>query len=209
MRDVTRKTHSIVDHGGEMVGRERLIDAIYRVATGAKRTQRLLTPVGILFFGTFTTSFVLASLLVDHLLNLPAFLPDRFEIPLSIPFMLLGLVVSAWSLLHFKKAKGTPVPFNPPQHVVDTGPYRYSRNPMISGVILFLCGIGLLLNSISLVFFFLPLLMFLIVWELKRIEEPELIKRLGIEYLEYKSKTPMFFPDLRKVWSTRKGPGSV
>ena len=141
---------------------------------------------------------------MDHLLNLPSFLPDRFEIPLSIPFILLGLVVSAWSLLHFKKAKGTPVPFNPPRHLVDTGPYRHSRNPMISGVIMFLCGMGLLLNSISLVFFFLPLLIFLIVMVLKHIEEPELIKRLGIDYLEYKSKTPMFFPDIRKVWNNRK-----
>ena len=30
--------------------------------------------------------------------------------------------------------------------------------------------------------------------ELKRIEEPELVKRLGDEYAEYRGRTPMFIP---------------
>jgi protein-S-isoprenylcysteine O-methyltransferase Ste14 len=32
------------------------------------------------------------------------------------------------------------------------------------------------------------------VWELKAIEEPELEKRLGKDYVEYKKRVPMFFP---------------
>jgi protein-S-isoprenylcysteine O-methyltransferase Ste14 len=32
------------------------------------------------------------------------------------------------------------------------------------------------------------------VWELKHIEEPELVKRLGKEYVEYRKRTPMFVP---------------
>lgn len=39
--------------------------------------------------------------------------------------------------------------------------------------------------------------MLLHVVELKKIEEPELAKRLGKEYLEYKKVTPMFIP---KLW---------
>jgi protein-S-isoprenylcysteine O-methyltransferase Ste14 len=35
------------------------------------------------------------------------------------------------------------------------------------------------------------------VLEIKAIEEPELEKRLGKEYLEYKKRTPMFIPGLR------------
>ena len=34
------------------------------------------------------------------------------------------------------------------------------------------------------------------VWELKEIEEPELVKRFGDEYVEYRRRTPMFFPGL-------------
>lgn len=35
------------------------------------------------------------------------------------------------------------------------------------------------------------------VWELKNIEEPELIKRLGEDYIEYRKQTPMFIPGSR------------
>jgi protein-S-isoprenylcysteine O-methyltransferase Ste14 len=36
------------------------------------------------------------------------------------------------------------------------------------------------------------------VWELKKVEEPELIRRLGKAYVEYKKRTPMFFPRFRR-----------
>ena len=41
------------------------------------------------------------------------------------------------------------MPFNPPPKVVKTGPYRYARNPMLTGVFLFLFGVGFGVNSIS------------------------------------------------------------
>ena len=108
-----------------------------------------------------------------------------------------GIAVTAWSAFHFVKVKGTPVPFNPPPKLVKTGPYRYARNPMLTGVFILLIGIGFFVSSVSLVFFFTPLFVLINVWELKQIEEPELIKRLGNEYIEYKNQTPMFLPRLK------------
>jgi len=150
-----------------------------------------------MIFGVFTALFVFAAILVDRLLNLPHLLPEGARLPVSIPMIAVGLAVAAWSVFHFLKMKGTPVPFNPPPKVVNTGPYRYARNPMLSGVFLFLFGIGFIVNSASLVFFFTPLYVLINVWELKKIEEPELIKRLGDEYIEYRRHTPMFFPGCR------------
>lgn len=46
---------------------------------------------------------------------------------------------------------------------------------------------------------FTPLFIALNYWELKWIEEPELEKRLGGAYLEYRAKTPMFLPDLKRI----------
>ena len=40
--------------------------------------------------------------------------------------------------------------------------------------------------------------------ELKIIEEPELEKRLGKEYLEYKKRTPMFIPHLSKMLNFKR-----
>ena len=177
--------------------RESWINLIHRAATGTKRTRTLLTPVGVMIFAVFTALFVFAAIIVDRLLQLPRLLPARARLPLSIPVMVVGAAVTAWSAFHFLKVKGTPVPLNPPPQVVKTGPYRYARNPMLTGVFLFLFGVGFGVNSVSLVFFFTPLFVLVNVWELKRIEEPELMKLLGDEYIEYRRQTPMFLPRFR------------
>ncbi len=180
-----------------MAFRKRWINLLYRAATGAKKTRTLLTPIGVMIFGVFTALFVFAAIIVDRLLHLPRLLPEGARLPLSIPVMAVGVAVTAWSAFHFLKVKGTPVPFNPPPQVVKSGPYWYARNPMLTGVFLFLFGVGFGVNSVSLVFFFTPLFVLINVWELKQIEEPELMKRLGAEYIEYRRHTPMFLPRFR------------
>ena len=177
--------------------RKHWINLLHRAATGTKKTRTLLTPIGLIIFGAFTALFVFAAIFVDRLLSLPHLLPEGARFPVSIPLIVVGLAVTAWSAFHFLKVQGTPVPFNPPPKVVNTGPYRYARNPMLTGVFLFLFGIGFSVNSVSLVFFFTPLYVLINVCELKKIEEPELIKRLGDEYIEYRRHTPMFIPGCR------------
>ncbi len=181
----------------KMAFRNSWINLLHRAATGTKKTRTLLMPVGVTFFGAFTALFVFAAILVDRLLNLPGLLPEGARLPVSVPMIAIGLAVTAWSAFHFLNVRGTPVPFNPPPKVVNTGPYRYARNPMLTGVFLFLFGIGFIVNSVSLVFFFTPLYVLINVWELKKIEEPELIMRLGDEYIEYRMDTPMFIPRCR------------
>ncbi len=178
--------------------RERWINFLQRTAAGTRKTRSLLTPLGALVFFVFTSLFVLAGLFVDRILHLPRLLPGGARLPVSIPVAALGVILTGWSVFHFLKVKGTPVPLNPPPKLVDTGPYRYARNPMLAGLFLFLFGIGFALNSVSLVVFFVPMYVALNVWELKNIEEPELVKRLGDEYVDYRRRTPMFFPFRRR-----------
>ncbi len=180
-----------------MTFRQKWISLLNRAATGTKKTRTLLTPIGLTIFGAFTAVFVITAIFVDRFLSLPSLLPEGATIPVSIPLIVVGIVVTAWSALHFLKVQGTPVPFNPPPKLVNTGPYRYARNPMLAGVFLLLFGLGLSINSFSLVLFFTPLYVLINVWELKNIEEPELIKRLGDEYAKYRRNTPMFIPKLR------------
>lgn len=178
--------------------RERWIEFLRKTATGTRKTRSLLTPVGALAFFAFTSLFVLGGIIVDKVLHLPSLLPGGARLPVSIAVTALGAILAGWSAFHFLRVKGTPVPLNPPPKLVCTGPYRYVRNPMLSGVFLFLLGIGFALNSFSLVVFLVPMYVALNVWELKYIEEPELVKRLGDEYVEYRRRTPMFFPFRRR-----------
>jgi protein-S-isoprenylcysteine O-methyltransferase Ste14 len=178
--------------------RERWICVIYRAATGTKRARTLLTPVGIAVFGGLTALFVAGAMRVDSIIALPGLLPESVRLLLAIPTLAVGLGFTGWSALHFLRAKGTPVPFNPPPRLVTSGPYRLSRNPMLTGVFLFLFGLGFAVNSVSLVLVFVPLFILANAWELKAIEEPELVRRLGDEYIEYRQRTPMFVPRIRR-----------
>ena len=94
----------------------------------------------------------------------------------------------------FAKAKGTPVPFNPPREFVVSGPYAWVRNPMLTGAFACLFGVGFLLHSLSIVLLWIPLFVVANVVELKRVEEPELERRFGASYVEYRNRVPMFFP---------------
>jgi protein-S-isoprenylcysteine O-methyltransferase Ste14 len=133
----------------------------------------------------------------DSFLGLPGLLPVPLNTILFVPLLTLGLLLIVWSIVHFARVRGTPIPSIPPPRLVTTGPYAYARNPMHTGIYILLFGLGVLFRSVSLVAIFLPLFVLLDVLELKKIEETELERRLGSEYLEYKKRVPMFFPRLK------------
>ena len=176
----------------------RWIEFLYMVATGTKRGRTLLTPVGAIIFGLFTTLFVVSALASDKWLGLPKTIPMPISVYIATPILMVGTFVTGWSIIHFLKVKGTPVPVNPPPRLVTTGPYAYTRNPMLTGVFLLLFGIGVMVGSISLTFIFTPLFILVNAWELTAIEEPELVRRLGEEYSAYRDSTPMFIPKISK-----------
>lgn len=172
------------------------IDFLYKSATGTKKVRTLLTPIGAIIFGLFVLIFILIAVQIDTLLNLPNFLNFPMNLIIAIPLVFLGIILTGWSVLHFLKSKGTPVPANPPPTLVNTGPYLYSRNPMLSGIFFLMFGIGFWISSLSLVLIFTPLFIIVNTLELKKIEEPELEKRLGKDYVEYREKTPMYLLSL-------------
>jgi protein-S-isoprenylcysteine O-methyltransferase Ste14 len=178
---------------------KRWINFLYTTSTGTAKIRNLLTPLGVIIFGSFVFIFVVASIYTDYILNLPKFGLNVWNIIISALFLIFGLFCIGWSVIHFLRVKGTPVPLNPPPKLVCKGPYAYTRNPMLTGIYLFLFGIGFGISNLSLILIFTPLFIIINTIELKMIEEPELEKRLGKDYLAYKKRTPMYFPRLRSV----------
>ena len=172
----------------------RLDDLFYSIATGSKRLRLLLTPVGLVVFFGMLHLVVFGSLYMDQALSFPKLLSGPTGTHIGVVLLSIGLVIWAWCVVWFSKAKGTPVPFNPPRELVTVGPYAWSRNPMLIGVFAFLFGIGFLLHSVSMVFVWTPEFVIFNVLELKLIEEPELERRFGESYIEYRRRVPMFIP---------------
>ena len=187
-----------------MTLRTKWIDILFKVATGSKSVRNLFTPIGALFYALFVCFFIVMALKVDRLLGITDIFPRPLHMILSLPIFSLALLLMAWSVLNFLRVKGTPVPFNPPPQLVTNGPYAYVRNPMLAGIFALLFGFGAFFGSISLIVVFTPLFISINVWELKAIEEPELVKRLGKDYIEYRKRTPMFFPGLGTIFRRRE-----
>ncbi|MHA2028263.1 MAG: methyltransferase family protein [Candidatus Kariarchaeaceae archaeon] len=183
--------------------KKKWIETINNIATGSRKARNFFTPVGAFVYGLLILGFVVISLYIDRWIGITSIFTNPLNIILSFPFFLLALFLIGWSGQSFLKTKGTPVPFNPPPILITNGPYTYTRNPMLTGVFSLLVGFGLFFGSVSLLMIFTPLFIFINFWELKSIEEPELEKRLGEEYIEYRKSTPMFFPDLRALFGKR------
>lgn len=113
---------------------------------------------------------------------------------LGVLFIIAGLtlIIRTVRLFH-TVGKGTLAPWDPPSEFVATGVYLYTRNPMISGGVLALLGEVLVFGSVYLlawllIFFTAKTLYFILH------EEPELEKRFGNSYRQYKSNVPRWFP---------------
>lgn len=94
--------------------------------------------------------------------------------------------------------KGTLAPWDPTQKLVIRGPYRYERNPMISGVLAILLAEALLAGSTAMVIYVLIFTAVNMIY-MPLSEEPGLSKRFGAEYITYKQHVPRWIPRL-KPW---------
>lgn len=130
---------------------------------------------------------------------------DMRVMPLRIAGALLlaaGFALFAWCIWLFGRVgEGTLAPWDPPRRFVAVGPYRYTRNPMISGVAAMLIGEALFLISVPLA---LWALMFIAANQLYFMlsEEPRLERRFGARYRAYKTAVPRWMPR-RKPWEER------
>jgi len=177
---------------------DRYAEFIYRIATTKNKLKIIMTPVGIIFWFGLSVAFVFAALWLDKLFTVHRLFVPPINLFLSLPLLVIGSSLSLWTVYDFSKARGSPVPLNPPKKLVTTGLYSKIRNPMLLGWIIMLFGVGLLLNSISLIFILTPLFILLNILYLKAIEEKEMGKKFGQQYLKYKESVPMFIPRFGK-----------
>lgn len=105
-----------------------------------------------------------------------------------------GLGLAGWSAgLFVTQGQGTPLPIAPPTHFVLEGPYRFVRNPMAAGLLLFLAGEALFCLS-WVIGVYLMVVSALVGGYVAHVEEPELSRRFGPCYDVYRGKVPRWLP---------------
>lgn len=121
---------------------------------------------------------------------------------LGVLLIIIGLAMSIWAIVYMRR-KGDGNPLDAfghevaprTKHLMTDGPYKLSRNPMLTGIFLYLIGICLWLWTWQAVVFFV---VFVIVMSVQVYTEEKRLRRdFGEEYEEYCRRTGRFFP---KKW---------
>lgn len=128
------------------------------------------------------------------------FSDERIGIIISSIILIPGLVFMIWSnAALFFKGKGGPaegfgIEISPrTKFLVTTGPYRYTRNPMVFGAYSMYLALTLFLNSyVSLTL--LVILLPVIIMYLERSEEKRLVKDFGEDFKQYRERVSMLIP---------------
>jgi protein-S-isoprenylcysteine O-methyltransferase Ste14 len=111
-----------------------------------------------------------------------------------------GLVLMRETIALFaREGEGTLAPWDPTRKLVVRGPYRWVRNPMITGVGLVLLAEALILGSIAILIEFGVFAFVNVIW-MPLVEEPGLVRRFGDDYSEYRRAVPRWVPR-RTPWN--------
>jgi protein-S-isoprenylcysteine O-methyltransferase Ste14 len=118
---------------------------------------------------------------------------DLVVVPWGIPLL-------AWGYLQYRLCGsyrerfggGGPGIEVPPDRILDVGPYRYVRNPMYLGHLIFMAGLAITFQSWAAV----ALLVFHLFWFQRRVAEDErhLETLFGADYAAYKVRVKRWIP---------------
>jgi protein-S-isoprenylcysteine O-methyltransferase Ste14 len=101
--------------------------------------------------------------------------------------MVLGVGLGAWGMITFRRAHTAIVPLYPASRIVTSGPYRFTRNPMYTGLTLAYVGLSLYMNS-GWPLLALPIVLALLVRLVVRREEAYLRSAFPDEYVAYQAR---------------------
>ena len=116
----------------------------------------------------------------------------------------IGLGYGVWSvIIQNTVGQGGPVEIGnieispKTKNLVVSGPYKYTRNPMLFGTLLIYLALALFMNSITAVVLVGAIFTFMLTVVVK-MEEKRLLKDFGKQYEEYRKKVSMFIPWFQK-----------
>ena len=147
-----------------------------------------------ILFAALYAGVPLAGLAIDRTVGLsPLSLAVRL---VGSPLLFVGVAGLLWCFALFARARGTPNPVMPPEHLVTAGPYVWTRNPIAGSHFLAVLGVALVVGSPSAVGITF-LLGFPADFVVRR-EERGLESRFGEAYRKYRASVPRWIPRIPK-----------
>jgi len=124
---------------------------------------------------------------IDHLLGIGDF-KSALADGLGWALVAAGFLLRTWAAFHFYMRGMDVIVLHAQKHLITTGPYRFSRNPLyLGGDVFIFCGASLILGTpggLALTILHLPLVDFMI-----RREERQLGETFGDAWRDYARRT--------------------
>ena len=113
----------------------------------------------------------------------------ELQLPIAILIAISGFALATISMLEFRRASTTIDPFHPEEasSLVDSGVFRFSRNPMYVGLLLVLIGWSVWLGSYYNLVVLAMFVSYITAFQIKP-EEAAMKSLFGEEYDQYRSK---------------------
>ena len=112
--------------------------------------------------------------------------PDSLAVPFGIAFVVAAFALAFLVFRELGKHKTTTRPDQPSSTIVQTGPYRFTRNPLYVSLSMLQLGIGLWSNNLWIVMMLIPAWIVMTTQVIAR-EEAYLERAFGDAYLKYKA----------------------
>ena len=150
--------------------------------------------LGMVFVVIFFVVLPLLLIFLNNFFNLPVYSILYLNVLGFIFFDIGFILVFYFTIIHMETGRATVLPvIDKPKKFIIKGFYKYCRNPMYLADMLIFFGGFLILGHLLLLFYFLisfPIIHMFVVY----IEEPELKKIFGKQYIEYTKKIPRWIP---------------
>ena len=143
-------------------------------------------------------------LLIPTVMWLASGRPDFGDIPvwrivIAAVLAVFGIALSVWSIVYMRhKGDGNPMDAfghevaPRTRHLMTDGPYRLSRNPMLTGSFVYYAGVCFCLWTWQALLVFAAFIAIMLLQV--RSEEKRLLRDFGTEYEEYCKRTGRFWP---------------
>ena len=157
------------------------------IPSDQKDRTGIIVPPPLLFAGPFLVGWLIGRRFGWQLID-----SDGFAAVIGVVVAAVGIAIAASGVWQFRRARTTVLPFGGTSRIVETGIYRWTRNPMYLGMAFAYAGFAFLINS-AWTFAFLPVSIVLVQLFVIRYEERYLAIKFGDAYKSYRSRVRRWF----------------
>ena len=160
---------------------------------------------GLLVLVLVPSIIYLITSIFDNVFRIEIIGNPKIKWTIIIMLLAVGSIYGFWSvIIQNTIGEGGPVEIGgieispKTKNLVVSGPYKFTRNPMLFGAFLIYLAFALFINSITSVVIVCAIFVFMLTVVVK-MEEKRLLKDFGDQYEEYRKRVSMFIP-----WFQRK-----